>query len=133
MISENQKSAIVCVDDEPIILLSLVRELKREIGSEYSFETASNPSEAMEVIDYLCQTQIEVILIVSDWLMPGMNGDEFLREVHKKYPHIKSIMISGHADLKEMEKLKTEANTVAIFSKPWDADELLSAVRNCCS
>lgn len=128
-----KKNAILCVDDEPIILLSLVKELKREIGSRFAYETALNPQDAMETIEGLIEAEVEVILILSDWLMPGMKGDEFLVQVHKKYPNIKSILISGHADKKAVERVKTEANTYAIFSKPWNSSELMQAVRFCCN
>ncbi len=130
---KNEKNAILCVDDEPILLLSLVQELKREIGGSYTYETAQNPEEAMEVIDELCQSGVQVILILSDWLMPGMRGDEFLIKVHQKYPHIKSILISGHADRDAINRVKEEAKTYAIFSKPWNTKELLEAVRFCCN
>ncbi|MDF3819424.1 response regulator [Leptospira sp. 96542] len=127
------KNAIVCVDDEPILLLSLVQELKREIGNGIAYETALNPTEAMEVIDDLCSSGVDVILILSDWLMPGMKGDEFLIQVHQKYPQIKSILISGHADKAAMERLRNEANTVAFFPKPWNSGELIEAVRFSCN
>ncbi|XDD55387.1 response regulator [Leptospira sp. WS4.C2] len=130
---QHEKNAILCVDDEPILLLSLVQELKREIGGSYTYETAQNPEEAMEVIDDLCNSGVEVILILSDWLMPGMRGDEFLIQVHHKYPHIKSILISGHADREAITRVKEEAKTYAIFSKPWNTRELLDAVRFCCN
>ncbi len=128
-----KKNAILCVDDEPIILLSLVKELKREIGSAFAYETALNPEDAMETIDELIESGVKVILILSDWLMPGMKGDEFLVQIHQKYPDIKSILISGHADKKAIERVKTEANTYAIFSKPWNSNELMQAVRFCCN
>ncbi|MCW7470297.1 response regulator [Leptospira kanakyensis] len=130
---QHEKNAILCVDDEPILLLSLVQELKREIGGSYTYETAQNPEEAMEVIDDLCSSGVEVILILSDWLMPGMRGDEFLIQVHQKYPQIKSILISGHADRDAINRVKEEAKTYAIFSKPWNTRELLDAVRFCCN
>lgn len=128
-----KKNAILCVDDEPILLLSLVQELKREIGPGFAYETAMNPAEAMEAIDELCASGVEVILILSDWLMPGMKGDEFLILVHQKYPHIKSILISGHADREAVERVKLEAKTYAVFPKPWNSNELINAVRFCCN
>ena len=38
------------------------------------------------------------IIIVSDWLMPGMKGDEFLIQVHQKFPHIVKVLLTGQAD-----------------------------------
>lgn len=126
------KNAILCVDDEPILLLSLVQELKREFGNRFSYETAFNPSEALEFVDELFQSGVQVILVLSDWLMPEMKGDEFLIKIHQKHPQVKSILITGHADAKAMERLKTEANTIAFFPKPWDSKQLMEQVRACC-
>jgi DNA-binding NtrC family response regulator len=127
-----KKSAIVCVDDEPILLLSLVQELRRELGDSYFYETCLNPTEAIEVIDDLFASGVEVILILSDWLMPGMKGDEFLIKIYQKYPQVRSILITGHADVRALSRLKTEANTIAFLSKPWNSEELIKWVKACC-
>ncbi|TGL59727.1 response regulator [Leptospira ognonensis] len=126
------KPAILCVDDEPILLLSLVQELKREFGNQFYFESALNPKEALEMIDELFLSGVHVILVLSDWLMPEMKGDEFLIKIHQKHPQVKSILITGHADAIAMERLKTEANTIAFFTKPWNSKELMEQVRACC-
>lgn len=80
---KNEPNAILCVDDEPIILISLVQELKRKLGHQFIFETAQDATEALEVIDDLVSKGTKIVLIVSDWLMPITNGDEFLIQVHK--------------------------------------------------
>jgi len=128
-----KQSAILCVDDEPIILISLKQELKKKFGSRFNYETAINADEAMEVIDELAGSGVCVILILSDWLMPGIKGDEFLIMVHKKYPNIQSILITGHADERAMERVKKEAGTYTVLSKPWNSNELIEAVEFCCA
>ncbi len=131
---ENQtgRNAILCVDDEAIILITLQQELKKELGNEFQYETAMSAHEAMEVVDELAATGINVILILSDWLMPGIKGDEFLILIHRKYPSIRSILITGHVDHEAAERVKKEAGTYAVISKPWDVNKLMSAVRVCC-
>jgi CheY-like chemotaxis protein len=123
--------AILCVDDEAIILLSLKNELRMALGNKYIYESAMNALEAKNKIEILVKDGIDIILIISDWLMPGMKGDEFLIEIHKKYPKIKSIMITGHADPESIEKAKKEANLVACLSKPWNNKELIDIVKSC--
>lgn len=81
-----KNNAILCVDDEPIILIALKQELKKQFGNEFQYETAINANEALEVVDELAQNGINVILILSDWRMPGIKGDEFLIHIHLKYP-----------------------------------------------
>lgn len=124
---------ILCVDDEPIILLSLVQELKNKLGDEFIFETAQDSDEGLEVIDDLTSRGTKVVLILSDWLMPGVNGDDFLIQVHRKYPHIRSILVTGHLEEGVSERVKEEAGTFTIISKPWNSDELVKAVRFCCN
>ncbi len=126
------QNAILCVDDEPIILISLKQELKKKLGNKFSYETAMNADEALEIIEELVGNGVNLILILSDWLMPGIKGDEFLIMVHKKYPGIKSILITGHADEKAIERVKKEAGTYTVLSKPWNPTELMEAVEFCC-
>ena len=128
-----RERAILCVDDEPIILISLKQELKKKFGNRFNYETAMNADEAMEVVDELAGSGISVILILSDWLMPGIKGDEFLIRVHQKYPKIQSILITGHADEKAMERVKKEAGTYTVLPKPWNSNQLMEAVGFWCS
>ncbi|PJZ53935.1 response regulator [Leptospira adleri] len=125
-------NAILCVDDEPIILIALKQELKKQFGNEFQYETAINAKEALEVVDELVANGVNVILILSDWRMPGIKGDEFLILVHQKYPNIRSILITGHVDEAAVERVMREAGTYAVLPKPWDRKQLLDAVKVCC-
>ncbi|TGK07658.1 response regulator [Leptospira semungkisensis] len=133
METKTRQEAILCVDDEAIILITLQKELKRQLGDEYLYETAMSGNEALEIIDDLVSAGVNVILILSDWLMPGLKGDEFLAIVHQKYPHIQSILVTGHIDAEAADRVKREAGTYAVISKPWDVKKLMDAVRFCCS
>lgn len=121
-------SAILCVDDEPLILDSLKEQLKRSFRDRYVYEVAESASEAWEIIQDLCSSNINVLLIVSDWLMPGMKGDEFLAQVHQRFPNIVTIMLTGQADEAAVERAKNEANLYACVSKPWTEEELTKII-----
>lgn len=121
-------SAILCVDDEPIILNSLKEQLRRHFGMRYLYETAESADEAWDVIDDLCADGISLLIIVSDWLMPGIKGDEFLAQVHQRYPHIVTMMLTGQADDAAIERARRDANLYACFHKPWKEEELVRAV-----
>jgi len=123
-----KKQAIVCVDDEVIILLSLIQELKHAFGSNYLYEKATDADSALEIIEELEQEDVEVIFIISDWLMPGMTGDEFLKVVNEKYPHIKTIMITGHADQTAIDRVRKIDSVLAVFSKPWNPASLVAVI-----
>ena len=82
------RKAIVCVDDESIILDSLGEQIEHLFGNKFMYEYAENADEGLEVLEELTDEGVDVLVIVSDWLMPGKKGDEFLIEVHKKFPKI---------------------------------------------
>ena len=123
------EAAILCVDDEIIILESLKEQLRRCFGTEYLYEVAESPEEALEILEDFNLDEIKTLLIVSDWLMPGMKGDEFLIEVHKKFPEITTIMLTGQADDDAIERAKQEANLFHCLRKPWTEEELTRIIR----
>jgi DNA-binding NtrC family response regulator len=86
-------SAILCVDDEMIILESLKEQLQRHFGDQFLYELAEGVDEAWAVIDELYAEGIRLLVIVSDWLMPGVKGDEFLVAVHQRYPSVMTVML----------------------------------------
>jgi len=116
--SSTPNRAILCVDDEAVILLSLKLLLKKRYGDDYRYECASSAESALSTIEALISEGVRVILIISDWLMPGMNGDVFLRIVHERHPDIKAVMISGRIDEDSIKKLEEEGVFSGFLSKP---------------
>jgi len=121
--------AILCVDDEAIVLESLVEQLETKLGEEYIYETAETAAEGFEVIEELISNNIELLIIVSDWLMPGMKGDEFLIKVHQKFPGIVTVMLTGQADETAIKRAKESANLHACIYKPWVEDEIIETIK----
>ncbi len=124
------KSAILCVDDEMVVLESLEIELRKAFSNNYIYEFAENADEALGIIEEFVEDEINVLVIVSDWLMPGMKGDEFLIAIHEKYPRILTIMLTGQADKEAVERAKSEANLYAYLHKPWNSQELIKTIES---
>lgn len=124
------KLAILCVDDETIILNSLRRQLKQAFSDNYVYESAESADEAFEIIQELEEEGNDVIVIVSDWLMPGMKGDEFLSKVHQDHPRVVKILLTGQADEDAISRAQEEANLHQHLAKPWKSDELVSCIRS---
>lgn len=125
------KPVILCVDDEMVVLNSLKIQLKKEFGDAYLYEIAENADEAMEIIDEIEEEQASnILVIVSDWLMPGIKGDEFLIGVHKKYPKIVKVILTGQADELAIERVKKQANLHHCLYKPWDGKELVEIIKS---
>jgi len=125
-----KNKAILIVDDEPLILMALRRELRSNLGAGYLYETASDATEGLAVIEELVREGIRIVLVVSDWLMPGMKGDEFLLEVRRRYPDVRTIMITGQADEAQIARVRQAGALDAFFSKPWNADRLFETCRD---
>ena len=122
------ESAIICVDDEVVILDSLKKQLKRQFGDRFIYEVAESAEEALELIEELHQDEIDIIAIVSDWLMPGIKGDEFLIQIHQRFPTVIKIMLTGQADEPAIQRAKQDANLHACLYKPWTEDELTQII-----
>ncbi|RKZ53551.1 MAG: response regulator [Candidatus Parabeggiatoa sp. nov. 3] len=122
--------AILCVDDEIIILETLVEQLEKKLGSQYIYEMAETAEEGLELIEELADDNIDIIIIVSDWLMPGMKGDEFLIKVHQKMPDIVTVLLTGQADDESILHAKNSANLHACLFKPWSEEELIRTIKS---
>jgi YesN/AraC family two-component response regulator len=125
------RDAIVCVDDEAIILLSLRMELKRYFKGRYRVETASNAEDALALVDSLYADGFRVILILTDWLMPGIRGDELVSIVKESHPDVHCIMISGQMDEASFAKAKAGNLLDAFLRKPWHSKGLIDSILGC--
>jgi CheY-like chemotaxis protein len=124
---------ILCVDDEVIILDNLKEQLQRYFGDRYLYEVAEGVEEAWQVIEELYEEGVRILVIVSDWLMPGIKGDEFLIAVHERYPEIVTVMLTGQADEAAIDRVRTQANLHACLRKPWTEAELVQTIETALS
>jgi DNA-binding NtrC family response regulator len=122
--AEMLKKAILCVDDEAMILESLKEQLKRGLGSDYRIEVAESGEEALKILDELTQEQIEVPIVISDHIMPGMNGKELLSKVQARFPETLNIFLTGRADADAVGSAVNSASLYRYIPKPWDAGDL---------
>lgn len=114
---------IVIVDDEPMITQSISNFLLLE--SDYNVETFNDPNEALE---FLKENTAD--LIITDYLMPEMNGIDFLIAAMKIQPHTIRILLTGYADKENAIKAINEVGLFQYIEKPWDNDALRLVIRN---
>lgn len=119
---------ILCVDDEKLVLESLVSQLRSHYGDKFVYETAENPELAWEIIHEAEETGDKIWVVISDWLMPIQKGDQFLMEVNKHLPDSKLIMLSGHAEQDAIQRARTYANLYRFIRKPWEKQEITKAI-----
>jgi CheY-like chemotaxis protein len=121
-------TAILCVDDDKLVLDSLKMQLSRHFEPMHVIEFAQDAEEGLELIAELAENGVRTVLIISDWVMPGMNGDEFLLKVKLEYPHIQTMILTGQADESKAQELKDMNVTNAILNKPWTEKELVGLI-----
>lgn len=129
-LQENDSKAIIlCVDDEWLILRSLTQQLKKNFGKEYAIEMADNPLNALDLIKEYNQEGLIVPLVISDYMMPQMKGDDFLIKIQELSPNTKKIMLTGQADAEAVGNAVNKADLYRYLSKPWDIYDLIFTVK----
>jgi PAS domain S-box-containing protein len=118
------KPVIICVDDEPIVLESLRIVLKQVLGNHCLIETAAGGQEALELMDELHKRDYEVALVLADYIMPGLKGDELLKQVHLRSPKTLTVMLSGQADLDGVSNAIRDAKLYRYIAKPWQFQDI---------
>ncbi len=123
-----EKGVLLCVDDEIIVLTALKDQLRRAFGSDFHIDVAESAEEALELLDELSLDGHTLLVIVSDWLMPGMKGDEFLIKAHERFPSVVKIMLSGQAETAAVDRARREAALHDFLAKPWNAEALVESI-----
>jgi len=123
-------SAILCIDDERVVLDSLKTQLKAEFGETYYYEIAENTDDALEIIEELHADNITILVIISDWLIPGMKDDEFLIQAYNKFPNIIKVRLTEQIDEDAQEPIYHETNLRGCLHKPWNGKELIETIKS---
>ncbi len=118
-----KNSGIIVVDDEKMVTSAFKTLFAVEGIKGGAF--FNSPKEALE---YMKKEAPD--LIISDFLMPEMNGLEFLREAKKIYPETSMILLTGYADKENAIRAINEVGLYKYIEKPWDNDDLLMNIRN---
>jgi len=119
-----KKRVILCVDDEMSVLETLQNQLKSMFNNKYLIELAESGEEAIEVLDEFIKDGYDPILIITDWLMPGMKGDDFLVNIKDKESNAIKILLTGHAPEESVERAFKEGGLHHYVSKPWNREDL---------
>ncbi|MCE9499007.1 MAG: response regulator [Leptospira sp.] len=67
---------------------------------------------------------------MSDWLMPGMKGGEFMIHLQQNFPNIKKILLTGQVDPESLKRAKTIGCVNRVITKPWKKEHLVSAIKD---
>lgn len=114
---------VLVLDDDKLVTSSLKSLLMLE-----GFIDVVYFNNSKEAILYLKDNVRDVI--ISDFMMPEMNGLEFLSEAKKLYPNASMILLTGYADKENAIKAINEVGLYKYIEKPWDNDELVLTIKN---
>ncbi len=109
---------ILVVDDEPIIV-EMVAGLLRDIG----VTTIYKANNGVEALDHFAESVNVIDLVICDWMMPEMDGLEFLHHLRAKHLKIPFIMLTSRTESGHILAAKDEGVT-AYLAKPFKAAEL---------
>lgn len=115
-----RKAPILVVDDDPGILASMVRLLRRD----FDVLTASSGVEAVTVL----RTR-EIPILVTDQRMPNMSGAQLLAAVAEISPQTVGVLITGYSDIEAVVEAINLGQVFRYHRKPWDQDALLASLR----
>jgi two-component system cell cycle sensor histidine kinase/response regulator CckA len=112
---------VLLVEDEPMVRSVAERALTRH---GYQVITADNGEEALEIV----ARGEPIDLLISDVVMPGMDGPTMVREARKSRPELKILFMSGYAE--EQLRKSIDIENVNFLPKPFSVTELAEAARN---
>ena len=114
---------ILVLDDDKLVTSSL-----KSLFVIEGFSDVVYFNDAFEAFGYLKENPRDVI--ISDFMMPQMNGIEFLSEAKKIYPNASTILLTGYADKENAIKAINEVGLYKYIEKPWDNDDLIVNIKN---
>ena len=121
--------ALVCVEDDSEVLGALRIQLERNFRDELVLEFAQHVDEAIDLIDSLIGDGVDVILLLSDWFMPGKNADVLVTHIKKLNPDVRVIVLSGQLDHNRAGAMLEQKTIDKVIIKPWDELFLVENIR----
>jgi HD-like signal output (HDOD) protein len=119
-----KKHKILFVDDDPLILKGLNRSL-----DDYSeFWESEFALSGKEALGKLAETGFDAV--ITDMMMPSMDGLSLLQEVNRAYPNVLRFILSGNTS--EAQSIKSAIVAHQMFSKPTEMDHLFTSVERAC-
>ncbi|MEO1236269.1 MAG: response regulator [Planctomycetota bacterium] len=120
---------ILCIDDQREVLAALLKDLE-PFAELFDLVDAESAEDAGAVLDDMIDRGVPVALIVSDHVMPGVTGVQFLTSVRERgdLPHTRKLLLTGLATHEDTIRAINEAAVDQYIAKPWQPEPLLDVV-----
>jgi diguanylate cyclase (GGDEF)-like protein len=125
----SESGTILCVDDDSTVLQALRSVLSKSFGADVELEFAESGEEALEIATELKDQGRELGLVISDFMMPGLRGDELLVRLHELSPNTVKILLTGQSDLSGVKRAINDANLYRFLEKPFVNEDIVLTVR----
>ena len=116
------RTKVLLVDDDEMLLAGL----KRQLRNKFRVETAISGEVAVKMVE----ENGPYAVVVSDYMMPGMNGIELLSQVKQTNPDTIRMMLTGSADMTTAIKAVNEGSIYKFHPKPCSAETLSEAIQS---
>ena len=124
-----ESGIILCVDDDSTVLNALRTVMAANFGQHLQVEFAEGGEEALEIDAELREQGRELSVVISDFMMPGLRGDELLVRLQERSPRTIKILLTGQSDLSGVKRSINEANLYRFLEKPFLNDDIVLTVR----
>lgn len=120
----------LCVDDDATVLTALRTLLRKSLGNSVTVEIAESGQEALEICNELKAHGDELSVVITDFIMPSMRGDELLVRLHEQAPQAIKIMLTGQSDVDGIKRAINEANLYRFLEKPFVNDDMMLTAKS---
>jgi DNA-binding NtrC family response regulator len=118
-----RQPVVMVVDDEEMVVTSIRAYLQLE--TDYRIDGFTDPEEAVKHLE-----THPVDLVITDILMPKLNGVQLLIQARRLQPEATRILLTGHADKQNAIEAINEAGVYQYLEKPWDNAQLLLLINS---
>ncbi|MFH1490824.1 MAG: HD domain-containing phosphohydrolase [Pseudomonadota bacterium] len=112
--------SLLIVDDDRNVISSLRRELRSE---DYEIFSANSGTAGLAMIDSL-----DIGVVLSDQMMPGMDGITFLKELERRKPDVVRTLLTGNGSLENAMAAINDSHIFSYLTKPWSSEGLKGTI-----
>ncbi|MBI3241220.1 MAG: FAD-dependent oxidoreductase [Chloroflexi bacterium] len=117
------KPVILIVDDDPMVLNAVERDLRLKYGPAYRLLKAASGSAALDVLRELQKRNETAALLLADQRMPQMTGVQFLEQARALFPEARRVLLTAYADTEAAIYAINRVELDHYLMKPWDPPE----------
>jgi len=117
------KPAIFTIDDDPMVLNAIERDLRKRYGQDYRVVSVNQGQAALNYLKQMKQRNEMVALFLVDQRMPQMSGTEFLVQARPIFSEAKRLLLTAYADTQAAIDSINQVGLDYYLMKPWDPPE----------